>query len=388
MSQPKVFQSQQEFVEQYREACATEFGTTFEECAPQERYFALAKLIASKARAIRTQDPSERTRKKVYYFSLEFLVGPLLDNYLINFGVRDLVADGVRSMGTTLEEDLRAGGRPGPGQRRPGPPGRVLPRLHGPRGHGRLRQRHALPLRPVPPAHRGRPPGRVHRQLAGQRLPLGVAQGRQRGRRPVRRSGRAPRGRRRPLLVHPGGRREGPRRPVRRAHRGLRGHPGEQAAPLVGRTLRGGLRPRRLQRRRLRPRQQVPLRRGGHLHHPVPQRRRRARPHAAPQAGVPVRLGRPADHPAHLRARLRARLGAPGPARLHPHQRHAPRHVRPRAHAPARGREGRRLRPRVQDRARDDQLHQPHGDARGPGEVAHQHVPRPSPARVHVHRGD
>ena len=104
MSQPKVFQSQQEFVEQYREACATEFGTTFEECAPQERYFALAKLIASKARAIRTQDSSERTRKKVYYFSLEFLVGPLLDNYLINFGVRDLVADGVRSMGTTLEE--------------------------------------------------------------------------------------------------------------------------------------------------------------------------------------------------------------------------------------------------------------------------------------------
>ena len=36
-------------------------------------------------------------------------------------------------------------------------------------------------------------------------------------------------------------------------------------------------------------------------------------------------------------------LGAPRRARLHPHQRHASRHVRPRAHAPARGREGRGL---------------------------------------------
>ena len=38
----------------------------------------------------------------MYYFSIEFLIGRLLDNYLLNFGVRDMVAEALDDMGFDL----------------------------------------------------------------------------------------------------------------------------------------------------------------------------------------------------------------------------------------------------------------------------------------------
>lgn len=114
MTTAKIFENEQDFVEQYREACLARYGTPFEELADHERYYALAELIANKGRAI-FPESHPKGAKKVYYFSLEFLLGPLLDNYLINFGVRDLVADGVRSMGADLETICRQEADPGLG---------------------------------------------------------------------------------------------------------------------------------------------------------------------------------------------------------------------------------------------------------------------------------
>ena len=92
----------------------TKYGSKFEECSSQEQFYVLAELIASKARAIQTSSHT-KDEKKVYYFSLEFLIGPLLDNYLINFGIRDLVAKGIESMGANLEEICRQEVDPGLG---------------------------------------------------------------------------------------------------------------------------------------------------------------------------------------------------------------------------------------------------------------------------------
>ncbi len=114
MTTTKIFESEQDFIEQYREACLSRFGTPFEELPQQERYYALAELIANKGRAIFPESHPKGT-KKVYYFSLEFLLGPLLDNYLINFGVRDLVANGVKQMGASLEDLCRQEADPGLG---------------------------------------------------------------------------------------------------------------------------------------------------------------------------------------------------------------------------------------------------------------------------------
>ncbi|MCR8908308.1 glycogen/starch/alpha-glucan phosphorylase [Thermophilibacter sp. ET337] len=114
MTTEKIFENEQDFIEQYREACMTKYGSKFEECSSQEQFYVLAELIASKARAIQTSSHTKE-EKKVYYFSLEFLLGPLLDNYLINFGIRDLVAKGVESMGANLEEICRQEVDPGLG---------------------------------------------------------------------------------------------------------------------------------------------------------------------------------------------------------------------------------------------------------------------------------
>ena len=114
MTTAKIFENERDFVEQYREACLARYGTPFEELADHERYYALAELIANKGRAI-FPESHPKGAKKVYYFSLEFLLGPLLDNYLINFGVRDLVAEGVKSMGASLETICRQEADPGLG---------------------------------------------------------------------------------------------------------------------------------------------------------------------------------------------------------------------------------------------------------------------------------
>ena len=99
----KIFETKLDFTNQYREACLLELGKDFEECSDNERYFVLAKLVASKSRAIQATSHA-KDAKKVYYFSLEFLLGPLLDNYLINLGVRDLVEEGMASLGVSLDE--------------------------------------------------------------------------------------------------------------------------------------------------------------------------------------------------------------------------------------------------------------------------------------------
>ncbi len=97
----RIFQSKEDFLSQYCDACETFAGKGFEELNDQERYYVLASLVASKAKNVRAVARPEG--KEVYYFSLEFLIGPLLDNYLLNFGVRDIVEEGCSDLGTSLD---------------------------------------------------------------------------------------------------------------------------------------------------------------------------------------------------------------------------------------------------------------------------------------------
>ena len=88
-------------------------------------------------------------KKRVYYFSIEFLIGRLLDNYLLNFGVRDMVAEALDDMGFDLSVIENQEPDPALGNGGLGRLAACFPGFHGSRGHRRLRQRHALPLRPV-----------------------------------------------------------------------------------------------------------------------------------------------------------------------------------------------------------------------------------------------
>ena len=57
-----IFETKKDFEEQFRAACMTELGKTFEECSQQEQFSVLATLVASKGKAL--QPTSHTTDEK------------------------------------------------------------------------------------------------------------------------------------------------------------------------------------------------------------------------------------------------------------------------------------------------------------------------------------
>lgn len=101
----KIFDNKQEFTELYRDAVMSISGKSVDAASDLDRFNALAKLVAEKARTVATKSDARAAaegKKRVYYFSIEFLIGRLLDNYLLNFGVRDMVAEALDDMGFDL----------------------------------------------------------------------------------------------------------------------------------------------------------------------------------------------------------------------------------------------------------------------------------------------
>ncbi len=71
-----------------------------------DQFAVLARLVDHEAQLRREAltDPSEPVGKKVYYFSMEFLIGKLMENYLINLGIRDYAEKGLKELGSDLDE--------------------------------------------------------------------------------------------------------------------------------------------------------------------------------------------------------------------------------------------------------------------------------------------
>ena len=83
----KIFDNKQEFTELYREAVMSISGKSVETASDLDRFNALAKLVAEKARTVATTSDARvaaEGKKRVYYFSIEFLIGRLLDNMPID----------------------------------------------------------------------------------------------------------------------------------------------------------------------------------------------------------------------------------------------------------------------------------------------------------------
>ena len=95
------------FKAQYQKELLKEFAKGPERCTSYEKYKALVSLVCSSTAHVRTDTVRrqiEKDQKKVYYFSMEFLIGRLLENYLVNLGVRDIVAEGLKEMNIDLDE--------------------------------------------------------------------------------------------------------------------------------------------------------------------------------------------------------------------------------------------------------------------------------------------
>ena len=91
------------------------FDKPIRECTDQEMYKVLLDLVRDKSRELPTNDDK---KKKLYYFSAEFLIGKLLSNNLLNLGIYDevnneLIANGKNIMDieqAELEPSLGNGG--------------------------------------------------------------------------------------------------------------------------------------------------------------------------------------------------------------------------------------------------------------------------------------
>lgn len=83
------------------------FGESIKEASLEHKYLALGKLIKDYV----TEGWGQTRRayranklKETYYFSMEFLIGKLLDTYLINLGIKDLCSEALSELGLNLEE--------------------------------------------------------------------------------------------------------------------------------------------------------------------------------------------------------------------------------------------------------------------------------------------
>ncbi len=102
-----MFVGKEEFLLEFHTHVAELFGKPLKYCSKAEIYEALVRLISGKAAMIRTETQHKiinSKEKETFYFSMEFLIGRLLKNYLINLDIEDIVRDGMNSLGENLDE--------------------------------------------------------------------------------------------------------------------------------------------------------------------------------------------------------------------------------------------------------------------------------------------
>ena len=113
-----MFSNKETFKESFAQTLQSTYARPYESCSGFEKYMALAKMVATQAGTVRSENLKEiraNEEKKVYYFSMEFLIGRLLENYLCNLGVRDIVAEALAEMGDDLNDLLEYEPDPGLG---------------------------------------------------------------------------------------------------------------------------------------------------------------------------------------------------------------------------------------------------------------------------------
>jgi len=100
------FENEQTFKKEFTERLTTKYGNSIEDSHITEKYNILAGMVRDYANVYwrETREKVKGGTKQLAYFSMEFLMGRLLSNNLQNLGIYDVVNNGLKDMGISLEE--------------------------------------------------------------------------------------------------------------------------------------------------------------------------------------------------------------------------------------------------------------------------------------------
>lgn len=102
-----MFNSKEEFKQEYTKRLVESYGCAVEETHPTEKYMVLGNMVRDYA-SINWKDTKTAIKqtqtKQVYYFSIEFLLGKMLTSNLKNLGIYDMVVTGLKELGISYEE--------------------------------------------------------------------------------------------------------------------------------------------------------------------------------------------------------------------------------------------------------------------------------------------
>ncbi|KTD83331.1 glycogen/starch/alpha-glucan phosphorylase [Paenibacillus etheri] len=102
-----MFNDKESFKQVFRETLIGKLGKPLEEASNADVYKILGNMIrenAGKNWAETNQKYKVDKDKQVYYFSMEFLIGRLLGNNLLNMGVLEVVREGLADLGFCLQD--------------------------------------------------------------------------------------------------------------------------------------------------------------------------------------------------------------------------------------------------------------------------------------------
>ena len=113
-----MFANKEAFISAYQAKAKETLAKSLEECTTYEKYEVLAHLVSSSVSTVRSATSArhkELQQKKTHYFSMEFLIGRLLKNYLINLESADVVEEGLKELGIDLDDLCQCEKDPGLG---------------------------------------------------------------------------------------------------------------------------------------------------------------------------------------------------------------------------------------------------------------------------------
>lgn len=111
-----MIKTKEDFKKEYTRIAGELFEREPQALDKYDKQAVLSVLVREEAKLLRDSSNAKvEGRKKVYYFSMEFLIGKLMENYLVNLGLRDIAEEALKDLDTDIEEVFACEPDPGLG---------------------------------------------------------------------------------------------------------------------------------------------------------------------------------------------------------------------------------------------------------------------------------